>query len=97
MELMHLELSINKKVDACHAIPITNETIDKNKTASEKKECNITINLLKRENVRLRKIIKNLKFRLRARKVCKKATNKKSKKRIIQNLKTKIYILSLKQ
>jgi len=86
MEWMHLEPSINKKVDTCHTAPIINETIDKNKSASEKKECNITINLLKRENVRLRKIIKNLKFRLRARKVCRKATNKKSKKRIIQNL-----------
>jgi len=85
MEWMHLEPSINKKVDACHAAYITNETINI-KSASEKKECNITINLLKRENVRLRKIIKNLKFRLCARKVCRKVTNKKSKERIIQNL-----------
>jgi len=38
MEWMHLESSINKKVDACHAAPITNETIDINKNGSEKKK-----------------------------------------------------------
>jgi len=37
IEWMHLEPSINKKVDACHAAHIVNETIEMNKTASEKK------------------------------------------------------------
>jgi len=86
MEWMHLEPPINKKDNACHAASIINKTVDINKNASEKEKSNITINLLKRENLRLRKIIKNLKCRLRARKVSRKATSKKSKKKIIQNL-----------
>jgi len=86
MEWMYLEPSINKKDNACHAASIINKTVNINKNAREKHKSNITINLLKRENLRLRKIIKNLKCRLRARKVSRKATSKKSKKKIIQNL-----------
>jgi len=56
---MHLERTINKKDNACHAAPI-NKTVDINKNASEKEKFNITINRLKQENLRLRKIIKNL-------------------------------------
>jgi len=47
MKWMHLESSINKKVDEFHAAPIINETIDISKNVNKKEECNITINLLK--------------------------------------------------
>lgn len=74
---------INQKVNSCYVAPVTSKVID---NTSDKLQFEITINRLKKENARLHGIIRVLKYRLHARKVCKRVTSKKSKKRIIKNL-----------
>lgn len=74
---------INQKVNSCYVAPVTSKVID---NTSDKLQFEITINRLKKENARLHGIIRVLKYRLHARKVCRRVTSKKSKKRIIKNL-----------
>lgn len=83
MEWMHLEPITCENMSAPDQTCIINE---KNYEA-EKIHSDIVIDSLKRENIRLRRIIKRLKFRLKIRQIPKKRTSKKvKKKKIIQDL-----------
>lgn len=76
-----MEPPTNEKVIAHHAASISNKSKETcNNNASEEQKYKVKINLLKRENTRLRNIIKSLKYHLRATKVCRKNTSKKKLK-----------------
>lgn len=83
MEWEHLEPPINKNVHVCKL----SSAVDKErKTRNEHKKLQIIVDSLKQENIRLRRIIKKLKFRLNIKYVSRKKSSKKNKKKVLQNL-----------
>jgi len=82
MEWVHLEPAIN--ISASNEREKEREIciIDKKSNEKDIIHSDVLINSLKRENIRLRRIIKRLKFRLKARQVCKKRSSKKNKKQL---------------
>lgn len=81
MEWEHLEPPINKNV---HVYKLSSAVDKERKTRNEHKKLQIIVDSLKQENIRLRRIIKKLKFRLNIKHVSRKKSSKK--KKVLQNL-----------
>ena len=94
MEWMHFEPLIHEKATAAlhNNINKKNEKSEENNVAveennaTEKLNCDNMIHYLKTEDIRLRNIIKRLKYRLRTAQKCRKPKGQKQNKQIIKEL-----------